>query len=177
MTRVHLWGTNSAVCAVVNGAGKSLPFCVDGIYADSMQEQFSCEDNCFVNLTLVEMTQNGWLYETVENADGEAVFLILSCGETKLLLADRPDIISSETLRSRGEAYQFVFLRAGKNDDLSFLLHAKCADTVFCCDAYGAVPQTKEKLSLLGYTVHDITDTAGVTLVLSEHGGCRVEFQ
>lgn len=169
-TNIHFWGNDSAVCLLINQGRDSTVLSVEGYYADSMAEQFCCEDGCLRENEIVPLDKGGWNYETIVDGEGRTAAIILSHGDGKILLVDRPDEVVASAISDRNEYYGLICFNAGKNSATNFLTTGRVGEQVILCNQYGDVPETREKLQFLGYTVTDITSEAGLTITLTPQG-------
>lgn len=174
-TYLHFWGSRSAVCMTVNQGGTTTPLTVEGYYAEGLAEQFGCADGCLTFGESRPATIGGWTCEWLENADGRLSAVVLDSGKGKILLVDRPDKAASAAISARNEYYGLICFYAGKGCSTDFLTKGKAGEKVYLALSYGAVPETAEKLRLLGYDVTDLTDTEGVTVTLTPEGQCSVK--
>lgn len=179
VAKLYFWGTRSSSCAVINQNGSSVIFSPDGFYSEYVAESYRCVDGCFDYTTLdfesedKSVTIKGWDTEIIP-CDGECLALILSNGESDILLVNKPNEELTKKILDKDITFDIVFFADGYDTVTRLITEKKIADTVIYIGGNGSFSQTKGKLYALFYNVIDITDTDGISVSLDMKGNYKI---
>lgn len=179
VVKLYLWGSQYASCTVINQNGSSYTLAPDGFYSDYIAENRRCIDGCFdyeeitaennVSIAYID----GFKTEIVR-CDGSQPAMILSNGDTDILLVNKPNEELTQTILDKNITYDVIYFIDGYDVVTSLITKEKIADTVIYVQGYGAFPETKGKLYALSYEVIDITDTEGISVNLDSNGKYKI---